>query len=306
MNAKINLLYVPYSAFMFILIVLLLKSILHIDVVPQTVPEFVIYIYNTGLMDSIDESMQDLEDTYTKISTCLVDTSSSKEEIIHLYNEVTNAPVCSIANRHFNSLADCFNSYEQQLSEIQEAISLYEENYNKCLDLISNIPSFSTLRDKKYNEFIDRFDVQYEFICQKKQNYHEDREELFSLYVDAKQIADDLFNEYYTLMCHIVYAEAGICPFTERCYVANVVENRIASNRYPNTIYGVVYDSGQYEPVMTGSINNQPSQSVKRDMQLYLRGHVETGMPSNIVYQALFRQGSGTWKHMPSGHYFCY
>lgn len=291
---------------MLMLIAFFLKFVLHIDIVPEETQEFVIHVCNTRILDSIDEATKTLDETYSNISVYLIDTSESKNEIIRLYHDVTNAPVCSEANRYFNSLADCFELYEQELSNIQSAISLYEENYNACLDLISRIPLFSTFRDNKYNEFIDRFETEYQTICEKKQKYLEDKEELYSLYLDAKQTADELFEEYYPLMCHIVYAEAGICPFMEQCYVANTIENRIKHKEYPNTIHGVIYDSGQYEPVMTGSINMTPSKAVKENMELYLRGKVETEMPDNVVFQALFEQGHGKWKVTPLGHYFCY
>ena len=126
------------------------------------------------------------------------------------------------------------------------------------------------------------------------------------MYLESKQIADDMFEEYYELMCHIVNAEAGICPRIERAYVANVIENRIAHYEFPNTIRSVIYASGQYAPAMTGSINKTPSKSVRTDVEDYLKGRIETGMPANVVYQAKFIQGHGIWEYTPSGHYFCF
>ena len=37
--------------------------------------------------------------------------------------------------------------------------------------------------------------------------------------------------------------------------VATVVMNRVASPRYPNSIRGVIYQSGQFSPTWNGSLN---------------------------------------------------
>lgn len=238
-------------------------------------------------------------------SIYFVDTTPLEIQITDLYNEVVNAPVCSIANRNFNLLEEVYIEYEQQVLIFQGTIILYEAEYNKCLEKISQIPKYSKMYNNEYTKFIKKFGKQYEFILKKNVEYSAKLKELHLLYIDAQQIADNLFNEYYNIMCHIINAEAGICGFTERCYVANVIENRIASTNFPNTIYDVVFQPGQYEPVMTGTYYQTPSQSIEHDMEEYLRGRFETGMPNNVFYQALFKQGN-IWKKMPSGHYFCY
>lgn len=254
-----------------------------------------------------EEDLHAIEIAYQDICTYFGSTDSLKEEIENLYNDVTSAKVCSIANRNFNSLEEKYNKYNQQLETIILKISSFEDKYNEYSNLLSNIPLYSvSLREEKYNEFSQKLEPLYNEIKNENENWTHDKEQIDSMYLESKQIADDLFNEYYDLMCHIVYAEAGICPRIERAYVANVIENRIAHYRFPNTIRGVIYSPGQYEPVMTGSINNTPSKSLRIDVEDYLRGRIETGMPSNVVYQARFIQGSGIWKHTPSGHYFCF
>jgi len=53
---------------------------------------------------------------------------------------------------------------------------------------------------------VKEFEPDYKTI----QEYKEEIENFESLYLEAKQIADKLFEEYFDLMCHIVNAEAGI------------------------------------------------------------------------------------------------
>lgn len=252
--------------------------------------------------------LQKLKMNYQEISSYFADIETLKQEITSLHNDVENALVCSDANRHFNSLAEYYATYQQKIDEVKALISSYTEKYDTYLDAILKIPQFSSEHDEKYEEFTSEFEADYK----KAQKKLQDLEAIETLYLEAEQFADDWFEKDYDLMCRIVTQEAGICGTMERCYVANVLENRIKSSRYPddpnypNNLYGVVYDPGQYEPVMKGTIDNPPYESVKKDMEEYLRGRIETGMPENVLYQALFPQGRGTWQHMPSGHYFCY
>ena len=93
----------------------------------------------------------------------------------------------------------------------------------------------------------------------------------------------------------------------ERCKVARVIELRIKSPVFKeNTLRAVIYAPGQYAPVSSGSINLEPYPQTRADMVEFLRGRVDVGFPDNVVYQALFSQGSGIYEHSPSGHYFCY
>lgn len=249
-----------------------------------------------------ERELQDLKETYQKISAYSADISALEEEMIRLHSDVKNAVVCSEANRSFNTLAEYYATYQQKIEEIKKLISSYTKRYDAYSDAISKIPKFSSTYEKKNKEFTSEFKAGYATI----EGYSKEVENLEALYLEAKQIADDLFEEYYDLMCRIVTLESGTCGTLERCYVANVLENRIKSSIYPNTLYDVVHDPVQYEPVMKGMINRPASESVKKDMEEYLRGRIETGMPDYVLYQALFPQGKGTWKHMPSGHYFCF
>ncbi len=250
----------------------------------------------------------ELEKLNDEILSNMSNTQKLSEQIRILYDEVQNAIVCSTTNKYFNLLEENFNLYQEQISIIQEQISLFEEQYALCLDLISNIPEFSALHEEMYNEFAEEFEDKYEFILAQSKLYPKEKEELLNYFLESKQLANDLFEEYFDLMCHIVYAEAGICPEMEQCYVANVIENRIKHWYYPDNIYDVVYQSGQYTPVSSGSINNTPSEEVIQVVSDYLHGYIDTGMPDDVVFQSKDIQGNSriVWQHMKSGHYFCY
>ena len=50
----------------------------------------------------------------------------------------------------------------------------------------------------------------------------------------------------------IIYCEAGNQPYEGQIAVGAVIMNRVKSSAYPNTIEGVIYQSGQFGPAATG------------------------------------------------------
>ena len=54
------------------------------------------------------------------------------------------------------------------------------------------------------------------------------------------------------LLAALVYCEAGNQSYRGKVAVASVVINRMNSSKFPNKLRGVIYQSGQFEPVGTG------------------------------------------------------
>lgn len=54
------------------------------------------------------------------------------------------------------------------------------------------------------------------------------------------------------LMAAIIEVEAGNQSYEGRLAVGSVVMNRVESSKFPNTISGVIYQSGQFSPVASG------------------------------------------------------
>ena len=57
-----------------------------------------------------------------------------------------------------------------------------------------------------------------------------------------------------TLLSAIIYCEAGGESYAGQVAVGAVVMNRVKSSDFPNTISGVVYQSGQFSPVANGAL----------------------------------------------------
>lgn len=65
----------------------------------------------------------------------------------------------------------------------------------------------------------------------------------------AVKEVDDL-----TLMAAIIYCEAGAEPYETQLAVGAVIMNRVESSKYPNTLYGVIYQKGQFGPARSGKL----------------------------------------------------
>lgn len=58
------------------------------------------------------------------------------------------------------------------------------------------------------------------------------------------------------LLAALIYCEAGNQSYEGMVAVGAVVMNRVKSPAYPNTIYSVIYASGQFTPAMSGKVAN--------------------------------------------------
>jgi len=81
----------------------------------------------------------------------------------------------------------------------------------------------------------------------------------------------------HRLLSKLVYAEARGESYKGQVAVAAVVLNRVASSAFPNTVSGVIYQSGAFSCVSNSSINNTPDSSCIRAALDALNGWDPTG-----------------------------
>ena len=74
------------------------------------------------------------------------------------------------------------------------------------------------------------------------------------------------------LLSRVVYAEARGEPYEGQVAVAAVTLNRVKSSSFPNTLAGVVYQSGAYDAVADGQINFTPNSTAKKAAQDAMNG----------------------------------
>ena len=74
------------------------------------------------------------------------------------------------------------------------------------------------------------------------------------------------------LLARAIYGEARGEPYTGQVAVGAVIMNRVKSSKFPNTISGVIYQSGAFDAVSDGQINLNPDSTAKKAAQDALNG----------------------------------
>ena len=74
------------------------------------------------------------------------------------------------------------------------------------------------------------------------------------------------------LLARVIYGEARGEPYAGQVAVGAVILNRVKSSQFPNTIAGVVYQSGAFDAVSDGQVNLTPDSTAKKAAQDALNG----------------------------------
>jgi N-acetylmuramoyl-L-alanine amidase len=94
------------------------------------------------------------------------------------------------------------------------------------------------------------------------------------------------------LLSRLVYSEARGEPYKGQVAVAAVVLNRVASSSFPNTISGVIYQSGAFDVVSDGQINLTPDSTAIKAAQDALNGWDPT---SGCIYYFNPKTATSSW-----------
>ena len=142
-------------------------------------------------------------------------------------------------------------------------------------------------------------DAAYGVTTQRQDDLHTDAENLRALgYKDDSDEIKALQAEWWEeqealdIIARVVQGEAGGCPWMHQLAVAAVVVNRINSPLFPNTAREVVAAPMQYTTLYLRDFD-------KTSEQCYLAAKKaldgESGVPTDIIWQAQFPQGKETW-----------
>lgn len=107
--------------------------------------------------------------------------------------------------------------------------------------------------------------------------------------------------EELRLLSSLIWLENGNNSDYCMLLTGSVVLNRVASKWFPNSIEAVINQKGQYSTAK--KINNieAPARAVRLAKQLLIGGSIAE---SDVVFQAMFRQGSSVY-YSENGEYFC-
>lgn len=89
---------------------------------------------------------------------------------------------------------------------------------------------------------------------------------------ESSASGNNVNNTDLNLLSKLVHGEARGEPYKGMVAVAATVLNRVADSRFPNTIAGVIYQSGAYTCVDDGQINLEASSQAKKAAQDAING----------------------------------
>lgn len=107
------------------------------------------------------------------------------------------------------------------------------------------------------------------------------------------------------LLANIIFCEAGNQPYEGQVAVGAVIINRMLSSAFPNTLSGVVYQSWQFTPAMTGRLalaltRNEATDSCYKAADAAMAGQTTVG---NCLFFRTPIDGIN-YKYKISGHIF--
>lgn len=100
------------------------------------------------------------------------------------------------------------------------------------------------------------------------------------------------------LLNRLVESEAGAEPYEGKIAVANVVINRIKSDKYPNTIRDVIYQPNQFEVVSLGTIyTKNPSDETIQAVRDVLNGSKAVTDDITLFWADYLSESNPIWSH---------
>ena len=79
------------------------------------------------------------------------------------------------------------------------------------------------------------------------------------------------------LLAACIYGEARGEPYKGQVAIGAVILNRVRSSKFPNSIAGVIYQSGAFDAVSDGQINLSPNETAKKAARDAMNGWDPTG-----------------------------
>ena len=106
-------------------------------------------------------------------------------------------------------------------------------------------------------------------------------------------------------LSRVIQAESGYCSQEMQEGVGSVVLNRVASDRFPNSIPEVIEQPGQYSTAAYLASQEPTQEAINVAVDLLENG---SKFPEDVVWQANFVQGSYIYKSLSTSYsvmYFC-
>lgn len=230
------------------------------------------------------KTLQEYKDTQAQIEEIAAELETAKSQLENDKSELDNYKVQVVAeqSRVSGLVSQANNSLAATANEISDAEAAAEAYEQKLKEQEENL---AALRAKLAEEI-----RMAELAAQ-------------SSWRDISEVNFAEGDRY--LLANLIYCEAGAEPYSGQVAVGSVVINRVLSSVYPDTIVGVIYQSGQFSPVASGRLalalaEGRANENCYRAADEVMSGTTNVG---NCVYFRTPIEGV-TPKYTIGGHIF--
>ena len=200
---------------------------------------FADFLNRREYISQIQKYDRDQLDRYIQVQNEIAEKESSLEEQEQTMQE-EKANLLSLQDdmkKKQNSVSSLINETKQNINETNQALS---DAQDKIDDIDGQIA--------KMQEYEKQLEIQKakEDAARLEEIKRQEAENNQTQYTYAPEEGDAY------LLGAIIQCEADGEPYEGKLAVASVVLNRVKSSHFPNTVAGVIYQSGQFSPVASG------------------------------------------------------
>ena len=147
-------------------------------------------------------------------------------------------------------------SVEAEQSRVSGLVSKTSGSIKEYKSSISSAEEEAKLIEQQAKDFESQVDAQSNDVKELEKKLAEEiRLSQLAAKSSWRSIGDVQFAEGdRELLANLIYCEAGAEPYEGKLAVGAVVINRVLSSVYPDTVVGVIYQSGQFSPVRSGRL----------------------------------------------------
>ena len=133
------------------------------------------------------------------------------------------------------------------------------------------------------------------------QEMAQEQQQIIEEKIAAREAQEAYVRQNQELMASIIFCEAGNQSYEGQVAVGAVIMNRVKSGTFPNTIEGVIYQSGQFSPVATGWLNKVRNSAGYT--QTAMQAAIDALNGSNPIGSCLYFDQGGSGMKI-GAHYF--
>ena len=197
--------------------------------------------------------------TFLNISDYIFMISEYDNDMLENYKQTTIevAGMEAELEEELAGLEDLETQSREEQARITELINTTSEFVSQYSAQINDTNNELAEIEKEIAEKEAQIKAQEEDIEALKKQYEEElRLSKLAAQSAKRDISEVSFadNDRY-LLANLIYCEAGGEPYEGQLAVGAVVMNRVLSSRYPDSVYGVIYQPSQFSPASSGRLD---------------------------------------------------